>query len=343
LLRGPKYAFRKDPTAVVFAAYTLGHAMSVLLKLAGLAKRAVRRLLSEQSMGTINYIRSPDRGTGWGPFNGQIARQALFVDIITNTGPHAIVETGTFLGDTTELMAQTGLPVFTFELDSCNYGYARARFWRTRNVKLFHGDSRTGLRRLFEGALHSLSSRTLFFYLDAHWNDDLPLAEELDIIFGRCPSAIVMIDDFEVPSDIGYGYDDYGSGKALVLDYIRPAISTHLLQPFYPSTPSAADYPSTPVAAAGLAAAGRLHRGCVVLAKEAFHGPGLASIPLLRPATEAELKSTAASSGECGIKCATTNSSQSVAVRALRSPGVRRPPAAQPEPPRSDTPKWEKQ
>jgi hypothetical protein len=33
---------------------------------------------------------------------------------------------------------------------------------------------REGLRRHFEGASHSLSSGTLFFY--PHWNDDLPLA-----------------------------------------------------------------------------------------------------------------------------------------------------------------------
>src|SRR5206468_11787016 len=129
-------------------------------------------------------------------------------------------------------------------------------------------------------------------YLDAHWNADLPLAEEIDIIFSRCPSAVVMIDDFQVPSDAGYGYDNYGPGKALVSGYIRPAISAHQLQAFYPSTPSAADYPSTPLAAAGLAAAGRLRRGCVVLANEACHGPVLASTPLLRPATAAELKST---------------------------------------------------
>ena len=123
------------------------------------------------------------------------------------------METGTFLGDTTELMAQTGLPVFTFELDPRNYGYSRARFWRTRNVKLFHGDSRTGLRRLFEGALHSLSGGTLVFYLDAHWNDDLPLAEELDIIFGRCPSAVVMIDDFEVHPMQVMGLTTMGLGR----------------------------------------------------------------------------------------------------------------------------------
>jgi hypothetical protein len=255
-----------------------------------LAKRLLRRLLPEQTIGSIKYIRSAYRGTGWGPFNGQTARQALFVDIITSTRPHAIVETGTYLGDTTELMAQTGLPVFTLELNPRNCGYVRARFWRTPNVKLIPGDSRTSLHRLFDGALHDPSDRTLFFYLDAHWNADLPLAEEIDIIFKRCPLAVVMVDDFAVPSDEGYGYDDYGPGKALVLGYVSQAISAHQLQAFYPSTPSAADYPSTPLAAAGLAVEGRLRRGCVVLAKDLSLGAILASIPLLRPATEAELK-----------------------------------------------------
>jgi hypothetical protein len=292
-----------EPNGRVFLAYGLGVAVSVALDPAALAKGVLRRLLSKQTIGMIqqiigiiDYLRSPDLGAGWGPFNGQTARQALFVEIIAKTRPHAIVETGTFLGVTTELMSQTGLPVFTIELHPRNYGFARARFWRKRNVKLLRGDSRTGLLTCFDRALHSLSGSTVFFYLDAHWNDDLPLAEEIDIVFSRCPSAIVMIDDFEVPSDTGYGFDDYGPGKALVSSYIRPAISAHQLRAFYPSTPSVADYPSTPMAAAGLAAPGRLRRGCVVLAKEAGHGRVLASIPLLRPATEAELISTHAAS-----------------------------------------------
>ena len=227
---------------------------------AGLGRRVLRRLLPQQTIGMmqqtigmIEYIRSPDRGAGWGPFNGQTARQALFVDLIAKTRPHAIVETGTFLGTTTELMSQTGLPVFSIESHPRSYGFARARFLRRRNVKLLHGDSRTGLRRLFDGALHPFSDLTVFFYLDAHWNDDLPLAEEIDIVFNRCPLAVVMIDDFEVPSDPGYGFDDYGPGKGLVSGYISPVISAHQLRAFYPSTPSVADYPSTPMAAAGLA------------------------------------------------------------------------------------------
>jgi hypothetical protein len=276
-----------------FLVYGLGEPVSMALEPAALAKRVLRPLLPrptirmiQQTIGVIDYLRSPDRGAGWGPFNGQTARQALFVDIIVKTRPHAIVETGTFLGTTTELMSRTGLPVFTFELNPRNYGFARARFLRRRNVKLLHGDSRMGLRRLFDGALHPLSGRTVFFYLDAHWNDDLPLAEEIDIVFSRCPSAVVMIDDFEVPSDAGYGYDDYGPGKALVAGYIRPAICAHQLRACYPSTASVADYPSTPMAAEGLASSGRLRRGCVVLVKEACHGPVLASIPLLRSLSE---------------------------------------------------------
>jgi hypothetical protein len=258
-------------------------------------KRALMQFLPRQAteiiqetIGMIDYIRSADRGAGWGPFNGQTARQALFVDILAKVQPNAIVETGTFLGTTTELMSQTALPVFSIELHPRNYGFARARFWRKRNVKLFCDDSRTGLRKLFDGPLAAQSGLTVFFYLDAHWNDDLPLADEVDIIFSQCPRAVVMIDDFEVPSDAGYGFDDYGPGKALVSGYIRPAISAHHLQAFYPSTPSAADYPSTLMAAAGLAVPGRLRRGCIVLAKKACHGRVLTSIPLLRTANEGE-------------------------------------------------------
>jgi hypothetical protein len=242
--------------------------MNATSGLSALAKRVFVRLAGE-TVGVIDYIRAPERGSAWGgPFNGQSARQTLFKMIIANTPPRAIVESGTYLGTTTEFMAQTGLPVFTIELNSRNYGFVRARFRRNGNITLIHGDSRSALRELLVGPLSSLAnSHPLFFYLDAHWNDDLPLVEELGIVFGGCPSAVVMIDDFQVSSDSGYGYDDYGLGKALTLSYIKPAMSTHQLQAYYPSTPSSAETGS--------------RRGCVVLAKGSFHGSALASTPLL--------------------------------------------------------------
>ena len=130
------------------------------------------------------------------------------------------------------------------------------------------GDSRTELRSLFDGPLGPLRHSSLFLYLDADWNEDLPLAEEFKIVYSRCPAAVVMIDDFEVPGDPGYGFDDYGPGKALNAPYIDPAVRAHELAVFYPSTPSAKESGA--------------HRGCVVLCNKAVHGATLASIPLLR-------------------------------------------------------------
>jgi hypothetical protein len=237
----------------------------------GLAKRVVRPLFGDCVLGYIDYARFPDLGAkAGGPFNAQTARQALFREMVAGLQPLAIVETGAHLGTTTEFIAQIGLPVFTTELDARRWGYARARFRRKRNVTVLHGDSRAYLRQLFTGPLRGRTGGTLLFYLDAHWNEDLPLAEEIDIIFGRCPSAVVMADDFQVPGDDGYGYDDYGAGKSLIFAYVAPAISLYQLQAFYPSTPSTQE--------------GGRRRGCIVLARDASHVRTLASMPLLRPA-----------------------------------------------------------
>jgi len=109
----------------------------------------------------------------------------LFDSIVAECSPTAVVETGTHLGSTTEYFAATHLPIYSVEYDRRRYG-AKIRLWRRRNVHLKRGDSRAG---------------PVLFYLDAHWEADLPLYEELVLIFGRCSDAIVMIDDFSVPFD----------------------------------------------------------------------------------------------------------------------------------------------
>jgi hypothetical protein len=158
------------------------------------------------------------------PFNGQRSRQDLFHNLIEKFAPIAIVETGTYLATTTEFMAKTGLPIFSVESDARNYGLARARLWWHRNVHLLRGDSRAALRTLFHGPLRGARDHKLLIYLDAHWKEDLPLAEELEIIFSGFPNAVVMVDDFHVPFDSGYGYDDYGTGRSLTADYIEPIV-----------------------------------------------------------------------------------------------------------------------
>jgi hypothetical protein len=67
-----------------------------------------------------------------------------------------------------------------------------------------------------------------------------------------------MIDDFQVPFDPGYGYDDYGPGKALTFEYIAPAIAENGLCALYPATPSGEE--------------DGMRRGCIILGKEEAHG-----------------------------------------------------------------------
>ena len=121
---------------------------------------------------------------------------------------------------------------------------------------------------LFDGPLRGSRNHSLFVYLDAHWNDDLPLAEELEIVFGACPNAIVMVDDFQVPFDAGYRYDDYGVGRVLTANYIEPIVAAHGLRILYPSTPSVHETGA--------------RRGCVVLSKNTALALALTSLPLLR-------------------------------------------------------------
>ena len=235
---------------------------------------AIRFLLAanaEPLLGMRDYYRFPERAAAWGgPFNGQAARSALFESIVAATRPRAIVETGTYLGTTTELLANAGVPVCTIEGHVRKFGYARARLLRRRNVRTFLGDSRSVLKDLLDGRLKALQKESLFFYLDAHWNADLPLAEELDIVFSRCPEAIVMIDDFQVPGDAGYVFDDYGPGIALNATYIAPAVAAHGLAVFYPSTPSEKETGE--------------RSGCVVLCQAPAQCSTLASDTLLSPA-----------------------------------------------------------
>ena len=226
-------------------------------------------LLPEGVKGRVDFYRFPKRRLSWGgPFNGQEKRQAIFNAVISTISPGLILETGTFLGTTTEFMAQLGIPIVTIESSARNYGFARTRLRSFRNVQLRLGDSRLLLRGAIEPHRIMLQTRPLFAYLDAHWNADLPLAEELENIFLVCPNAVVMIDDFRVPDDSGYQYDDYGSGNALTPGYIAPLVERFGLDLYYPSSPSSEET--------------GLKRGCVILAKRQIYRRQMEEVRLLR-------------------------------------------------------------
>ena len=219
--------------------------------------RRIGRRHAEILEGILDYcFRYQQRADVWGgPFNGQIRRSELFLAMLSACEPSAIIETGTYTGSSTEFMAKASRrPVYSVEADRRNFGFARMRLIRYRNVKLSLGDSREFLTQFVERYSTRYAERPLLFYLDAHWGEDLPLSDELKIVFSSLPRAIVMIDDFQVPGDAGYTFDDYGPGRMLTHDYIAPLVAQHQLTEFYPKAPSVTD-------------SGR-RRGCVVLARD---------------------------------------------------------------------------
>jgi hypothetical protein len=203
------------------------------------AKTLVRRVASEWVKGAIDFYRYPQLRNSWGgPLNGQKHRQGMVEAFARELPLDAIVETGTYRGTTTSYLARlTSHAVYTVEFNRRLQGFSWVALRGFKNVHCFGGDSRLFLHTLAKD--ESLRGKTIFFYLDAHWNADLPLSEELEIIFAHWALAVVLIDDFQVVDDLGYGYDDYGSGSALVLDYIAPVRKRFGISVFYPSLLSA--------------------------------------------------------------------------------------------------------
>jgi len=217
-------------------------------------------------LGAADYIFHRQQSTGFGgPLNGSPPRLATFQELKKLCPFDAVIETGTYRGETTIFFASAGCPVYTSEVNPRYMGYARARLWPRSNVHFCLGDSRQFLRGLIEDS--SVPKDRVFFYLDAHWEEDLPLREEVDLIFRHWTRPLVMVDDFEVPGDSGYKFDDYGAGKKLSLNYLEPV--AHLgFTPFFPTLPSSEEV--------------GYKRGWVVLAGDKFSVNQLCGIAHLR-------------------------------------------------------------
>jgi|tagenome__1003787_1003787.scaffolds.fasta_scaffold20973733_2 hypothetical protein len=194
--------------------------------------RRILATLPPTLAGRIDLARPSLRHSWGGPLNGQVHRRAIVENLARTIAFDAVIETGTYRGTSTSYFSEVfGVPVSTVENNARFYTYSRSRLSRDARVDVCFGDSRSFLRRQAE----QRGSQTVFIYLDAHWENDLPLREELQIIAAGWTRAVVLIDDFAVPGDAGYGFDDYGPGKALIEDEL-PAMPQWSL--YYPTAGS---------------------------------------------------------------------------------------------------------
>ena len=195
-----------------------------------------------------------------GPMNGQSYRQLIFHRLM-GMGVDAIVETGTHVGASTAFFARRGVPVFSCDLQEIRLAAAIVQLSECRNVTLRLEDSRSFLRGLAADPAFAFSLP--LFYLDAHWGDELPLADEVAIVRGRWPNFVIIIDDFQVPG-ASYTWGDYGEGRDLTLEYLqRSGIELADVAVLFPS--------------AGAEAETGVKRGTLVLTPAALYDEHLAS------------------------------------------------------------------
>jgi predicted O-methyltransferase YrrM len=155
-----------------------------------------------QQAADIELLSSEIQNCWGGPFNGQEGRLAIIQELLEAVVPAAVVETGTYRGISTHWLAQHFAgPIWSCEAEDLYFLQAERRLKGCRSVFLELSDSRPFLKRL---VLTLTPDHPTFFYLDAHWKQDLPLRDELAIIFASQPKAVVMVDDFRIPQDAGY-------------------------------------------------------------------------------------------------------------------------------------------
>lgn len=166
----------------------------------------------------------------YAPLNSQAKRRECLEKLLAYFAPQAIVETGTYLGTSTLFFAAnapSSCPVHTVELDDFYYRFAKKRFERKGVDINIH---KMSSEAFLEGTRFDVER--LFCYLDAHWYKYLPIREEIRAL-SDYPQVVIGIDDFEVPGEPSWGFDDYRRNGVLTWRYIADAARDFTV--FYPA------------------------------------------------------------------------------------------------------------
>lgn len=154
-------------------------------------------------------------------FNGDPVFPQFVSNLIKTLQIDCVVETGTYLGQTTRFFASQVRRVDTIE-NSVLY-YTTTHFDDCPNVTMHFGSSSDKLLPVLE----SLNPKSnVLLYLDAHWEENWPLLDELRAVqmspfTGR---SVIMIDDFKIDSRPDIPYDSY-KGQDLDINYVHDALS----------------------------------------------------------------------------------------------------------------------
>ena len=140
------------------------------------------------------------------PDHRDAPKRALLRETAVAYGLRVLIETGTYMGETSWALRREFDRIETIELEPTLAHLAAIRFARTANVHVHAGDSADVLPRL----LDALDTPALF-WLDAHPSTDrtahgaIPLRDELAAIAAHpVRGHVVLVDDLQYLGEAGY-------------------------------------------------------------------------------------------------------------------------------------------
>ena len=144
------------------------------------------------------------------PFNGQVRRLLNICLINSAFKPDYCIETGTYIGTTTTLLAGLSTTkTYTFEINQKSAMQAKKRFtanYQHLNIECINASSLEELPKLLSTIKSEIK---IFAYLDSHWLHEVPTSQEIKILNQWGANWIAVIDDFKVDHDLSYGFDQY--------------------------------------------------------------------------------------------------------------------------------------
>jgi hypothetical protein len=139
------------------------------------------------------------------------------------------VETGANVGSSLCYLARNfpGVQCYSCEPDRESFEFARQKAAKLANVHLYHEASPQFFHTV-TGQQPGFCGRDTVFWLDSHGHGfRWPLREEIEFITGHFESAFVFIDDFKVPGQPQFLFDEY-EGQTCGLELIADSLTKNL-------------------------------------------------------------------------------------------------------------------
>jgi predicted O-methyltransferase YrrM len=149
-----------------------------------------------------------------GAFEDKYLEEELY-KLIKEYNIDTIIETGTYKGWSTSILAKTGKKVITIEVNPELHSLAKDFNYEHSNIDFYLGSS----QEIIDKIIPKKTSDKIIFFLDAHWGEYWPVLDELRIIKEKEIKPVIIIHDFYVPDVNGnpkFGFDRY---KNQNLDY----------------------------------------------------------------------------------------------------------------------------